>query len=99
VLKLPSCFDPKRQLSDAVDTGVNGIMLLLGSDADPFTGGIRTEASRKAVLRGALALYGADQRASALDLVALLHSKEVFEAALQEIVNDHFDISGWTLEE
>jgi hypothetical protein len=44
-----------------------------------------------------LALYGADQRDSALKLVALLKSKEVFEKALEEIVNAHFGISHWTL--
>ncbi|PWU02069.1 MAG: hypothetical protein C5B53_02125 [Candidatus Melainabacteria bacterium] len=99
VLKVPSPFNPKRKLSDAVDTGIDGIRRSLGSKSSRFTGCIKSEESRKAVLRGALALYGADQKASALELCALLKSEEIFETTLEEIINDHFDISGWICEE
>ncbi len=98
VLKVPSGFHPERQLSDTFDLAVNGIAFFLGIKKDRFTGVIRAKASRQAVLRGALALYGADQKSSALNLLALLHSHEIFETALEEIVNDHFKITGWTLE-
>jgi hypothetical protein len=98
VLKVRSDFHPERQLSDTFDGGVNGILLTLGIKKDRFKGVIRAKASRQAVLRGALALYGADQKSSALNLLALLQTYEVFETALEEIVNDHFGITGWTIE-
>jgi hypothetical protein len=97
VLKLPSKFDAARLLGDAVDTGVDGIIRAIGKKRDRFGGAIKAEASRQAALLGALALYGADQKDSALKLIALLNSKEIFEKALVEIVNAHFGISGWTL--
>ncbi len=97
VLKIPSRYDPSRQLSEVVDAAISGI-LLHRTKKDRFTGGIKAKASRKAVLLGALALYGADQSKAAFDLIALLHSEEVFQTALREVVNDHFDISGWTFE-
>jgi hypothetical protein len=97
VLKRPSAYKPDRPLSDAVDIGIGGIMSTLGNKRDRFSGVIRAEASRQAVVRGALALYGADQRESTLSLLALLKSQDVFEQALEEVVNTHFGISDWTL--
>lgn len=97
VLKTPCRFDPSRQLSEVVDLGVNGL-LLLGTKKGQFSGVIKTKTSRKSVLLGALALFGADRRKSALDLLALLQSEEIFRTALEEVVNDHFDMSGWTVE-
>jgi hypothetical protein len=98
VLKMPSRYDPDRELSDAVDLGINGIVKALGSKADRFGGAIRLEASRKSVLRGALSLYGSGQVKAARELISLLKSKSIFETALSEVVNEHFKISGWTLE-
>lgn len=72
-------------------------MRALGNNESRFAGGIWRPASRQAVLRGALTLYGADRKAEARELISLLKSQEVFEKALAEIVNDHFGISGWTL--
>jgi hypothetical protein len=98
VLKRPSIFDPKRLLSHAVDVGVDGIMRTLGRK-DRFGGGIKAEPSRKSVLRGALAMYGGGQKKAARELIALLKSQSVFEAALADLVNEHFEITGWTLPE
>jgi hypothetical protein len=44
-----------------------------------------------------LALYGADQKDSALELIALLNSERVFEDALEEILNTHFRTTDWTI--
>ncbi|HLG95302.1 MAG TPA: hypothetical protein VKX49_03205 [Bryobacteraceae bacterium] len=99
LLKRPSRYDPDRELSDAVDTGITGIMRTLAAKDDRFGGAIRLESSRKAALRGALSLYGSGQIAAARELVSLLKSKNIFKMGLTEIVNEHFDISGWTIEE
>jgi hypothetical protein len=50
-------------------------------------------------VRGALALYGFGKTASARQLIKLLNSREVFENALVEIVNGHFEMKNWTLPE
>jgi hypothetical protein len=96
VLKAP-LGSHDRVLSDAVDAGADGIIRALGNGADRFGGAIKAEASRQAVLRGALALYGADQKDSARELIALLNSEKVFEQALEEVVNAHFRTTGWTI--
>jgi hypothetical protein len=64
-----------------------------------FGGAVKSGASRKAVVRGSLALYGYGKTTAARDLIALLKSPDVFETALTEIVNEHFRIKGWTLPE
>ena len=46
-----------------------------------------------------LPLYGFGKTASARELIKLLNSREVFEDALVEIVNQHFEIKNWTLPE
>jgi hypothetical protein len=47
------------------------------------------------VVKGALALFGTRQVKAARALIAILKSKDVFETALTELVNEHFGISGW----
>ena len=97
VLKKPSRSDLDRPLSYAVDRGLGGIWLALGKKKDRFGGPVRAESSRKAVLRGALALYGYGKTAAAKELVALLNSQSSFEKALIEVVNKHFDVKNWTI--
>ncbi len=96
VLGRSSPSDAARALSHAVDVGANGILRALGSKCE-FRGPIRTATSRAAVLRGALALYGGDQKSKARELVALLRSRDVFEQALTELINEHFGIADWVL--
>jgi len=98
VLKRRSRFDSKRELSDAVDTGIRGIVRAFSSGKAQFGGVVQSAASRKAVLRGAMSLYGSGQTKAARELIALLKSKGVFETALTAIVNEHFGIKGWTIE-
>ena len=76
---------------------INEIWRALGSKPEWFTGGIKKPASRQAVLRGALALYGSDQQEAARDLIALLASQETFGEALRDIVAMHFDRSDYKL--
>jgi hypothetical protein len=98
LLGKPSIFDKTRKLSDTVDIGISGIRSALGATKDMFGGAIRAESSRQSVVRGALALYGADQRPRARELISVLKSQETFEEALCEIVNAHFRVTGWTVE-
>ena len=97
VLKRPSPVDAARALGRAVDIGVGGIWRALGRKQEYFGGTIKSEDSRRAVLRGALALYGLGKTAAARELIALLNSRDTFEKALGETVNEHFGLKGWTL--
>ena len=97
VLKQRPKSDKTRMLSDTLDVGVEGIRQALGMKKERFGGPIKLDTSRKAVLRGALALYGSGQLAAARKLVALLKSADIFETALVEIVNEHFKTKSWTL--
>jgi hypothetical protein len=86
-----------RRLSDAVDTGMDGILSALGGKKERFGGVVKSESSRQAVARGALALYGNGKVTAARELIKLLKSRRVFEEALTEIVNEHFGITRWAL--
>jgi hypothetical protein len=97
-LKAANVFRPKQPLSDAVDTGVDGILRVLGK-ADNFGGALVRPSSAKAALVGALALYSSDQRKAALELVGMLKSSSVFEKALVNIIERHFGVNGWSLPE
>lgn len=97
VLKLPSRPSPDGKLSKTVDVGVEGILSALGGKKERFGGGVKSKSSRRAVLRGALALHGSGNSSAARELIKLLKSQEVFEKALTEVVNDHFGIKGWTV--
>ena len=89
----------ESRLRETVDAGVTGIVDALGSKDERFTGGIKSPDSRRAVVKGALALFGTRQVKAARALIAILKSKDVFETALTELVNEHFGISGWALGE
>jgi hypothetical protein len=99
VLTQPSTLDPDRMLSNTVDVGVDGILRALGRKKDRFGGAVRSKSSRKAVLRGALALYGYGKNGAARELISLLNSRDTFDKALTEVVNEHFEVKGWTLPE
>lgn len=87
-----------KLLSYDFDNGVSGIWFaLVESKKARFGGGIRKLEESKAIVMGALALYGADQPDEARNLVALLKDEAIFQAALESIVDDHFGISGWKL--
>jgi hypothetical protein len=83
-------------LTDAVDVGIDGIHDVLRDDPSLFVGGIRRLRNSRAVVLGALALYGADREEEARRSISLLASADVFDDALVAIVNDHFGVSGWT---
>lgn len=87
----------RRGLISAVDIGADGVKTALGRGENSFGGVIQNPESRRAVMRGALALYGSDQKKEACNLIRLLKSREVFESALREVVEEHFDVAGWTL--
>jgi hypothetical protein len=58
---------------------------------------IRRPRNSQALVLGALALCGADRVAEARRSVSLRASVDVFDDALEAIVNDHFGISDWAL--
>ena len=79
------------------EQGLNGIFRALAGTRSRFAGGIKKRKSRKSILCGALALYGAGQDRRAKKLVSLLYSKDVFEKALVEIVQEKWDITDYVL--
>ncbi len=79
------------------EAGITGIWRALGKKASNFGGGIKNPTSRQAVLRGALALYGSDQKKSAKSLAALLVSQDIFDKALCEVMATHFHFSNYQL--
>jgi len=87
-----------RTLTGAADRGVEGIMRALGRKKDGFGGAIKSPTSGRAVMRGAMALYGNGQRKATRKLISLLNSSEVFERALTDLVNAHFGLAGWKME-
>lgn len=89
--------DGTRCPTSEVQQGASGIWWALGSRKKDFCGGIKRAAPRQSVLRGALALYSTERDQAARDLISLLHSQEVFEKALTEIIEEHFDIEGYQL--
>lgn len=89
--------DGSIRLTPAAQDGVRGIWRALGNKKERFSGGIKKAASRRSILRGALALHGTGQYQAAKELVSLLQSRDIFEQALVEIIEEHFDITGYTL--
>jgi hypothetical protein len=98
VLKTQRSHGGDRSLKDTVNKGVDGIVRALGGERDRFGGAIKSATSGRAVMRGALALYGSGQRKAARALVVLLNSSEVFERAITDIVNRHFGLTRWEIE-
>ena len=87
------------RLNVEAENGVAGIWRALGSREKNFFGVIRKAKSRRAVLLGALALYGAEQDQAAKELVALLYSRDVFEEALVEIIRKKLCVPDYKLED
>ena len=90
--------DGTVRLSFEAKSGVEGIWRALGNKEEEFGGAIKRAQSRRAVLLGALKLYGAEQDQAARELVALLSSQEVFEKALVDIVRKKSGIAEYELE-
>lgn len=89
--------DGTTTLSFHTEQGVNGVWRALANRKRYFRGGIKKCRSRKAILRGALALYGAERDGEAKKLIALLHSQGVFEKALRKIIEEKYGLTGYTL--
>lgn len=86
-----------RPLSYEFSHAISGIWLAFVVNKNArFEGEITELKSSKAIVRGALALYGADRGVEARKLTRLLKSEAVFQTALEALVNDHFNIANWT---
>ena len=89
--------DGTMRLTSEAESGIYGIWRALGSNRDNFVGGVKNVESRHAVLLGALKLYGAEQDQAARELVSLLHSQEIFEKALVQIVRKKSGVADYAL--
>lgn len=75
--------------SDMID-GRGNIEAAMGK-ADAWQGGsVKKDGERRAVLRGAMALYAAGRIDDARALVAVLRSREIFVTALDDVIDEHF---------
>jgi hypothetical protein len=83
-----------EQVFTALDMGYQGIEEFLPTQVR-FGGPISADGDCQDVVRGALALYGADQLDPARKLLALISSKDNFTTALKTIVRTHFDDQNW----
>jgi RNA-binding protein YlmH len=72
-------------------------MRAIGMERERFGDAIRPSSSAQAVLRGALALYGAGKVTAARELTRLLSPPSIFEKGLTEIVNKNFGTTRWTI--
>src|SRR5205085_7220072 len=86
LLKRESIFGSGRPLSYGVDHGIDGIRRALTGTRVKFGGAIKREDTRKAVTRGALALYGSGQAKAARELISTLRSENTFDDALTDLV-------------
>ena len=84
----------KRQ---PIDFSISGLWRDLAHDSSRFTGSVTDQEGARAILRGALALYGFDQHQASNRLVSLLASQELFDKSLCEIVAEHFGLSSYQL--
>lgn len=90
--------DLSRQFSYDLDSAIGGIWFSLAQNRHALFGGpIQETNGGKEVVIGSLALLGSGQQDEARKLVTLLRDEATFQATLEEIVNSHFGISGWTL--
>lgn len=71
-----------------------GLHQALTSETD-FVGTLRNDEACATVVRGALALYGMDQVDQAKKLLGLISSEDYFNAALSEIIGEHFGDPEW----
>ncbi|XNO40669.1 hypothetical protein ACL2DZ_00490 (plasmid) [Sinorhizobium meliloti] len=86
-----------RPLSSEFTNSISGIWLAFVVHKNTrFEGEITSLKQSKAIVKGALALYSADQGGDARKLTRLLKDEVTFKAAFEAVVNEHFDISGWT---
>lgn len=96
-LKIPP-EGSSRPFSYDLDNAVSGIWFLLVNNKDSrFKGSINKIRDSKAIVMGALSLFGNDRPDEARNLVGLLDNETTFQSALEEIVNDHFGTTGWKL--
>ena len=86
-----------RPLSYEFTNGIGGIWLAFVVHKNArFEGEVTALKEGKAILKGALALYGSGQSRDARKLTRLLRDEASFKAAFEAVVNDHFGISNWT---
>jgi hypothetical protein len=82
------------EISTRLDTAYGGLEQSLSSEVQ-FAGAISTDDQCQHVVRGSLALYGADQIDEARNLLSLMSSKNHFTTALKAIVRSHFGDPAW----
>lgn len=84
-------------LNASVDIAAKGILKIVRKPNLSFGGPIASKASSRAILLGALALFGNDRNSAASELIQLFRSEDVLRAALERQVNEHFGVTGWRM--
>jgi hypothetical protein len=79
-----------------LDMAFNGLRTALSRNVQFGAGPLNYSASCEDAVTGALALYGLDQLDPARRLLTRISSTYLFEAALLEVVREHFAAPGWT---
>jgi len=78
--------------SHDLDHGVSGMWLRLGGFSSTGPG-----QQSKSVIKGALGSLAADRWVEANELTSLLHNVSAIQIGLEGIVDDHFNVSGWSI--
>lgn len=87
------------KLSGEFDAGISGLFFMLGLHKPGcYKGAVTSELPAKAIVKGALSLLSADQVSEAREVIGLLDSYATFAQGLQELVEDHFGLSGWKID-
>jgi len=92
----PSQDEPDNRI-DVLDVAVRGLFTLLGMAT--YGGPIANAATCATAMRAALALYGMDQRETAIATLSLITSDDRAKNALLAVVRDHFKTPNWMPEE
>lgn len=83
-------------LTEMVRYGAEGLYTALARPESRFKADGATDSHAEALLQGALALYDVRTIGRAKELIGLMSSSDVFDAALTALVNAHFETTGWT---
>ncbi|MGO8595594.1 hypothetical protein ACDA55_07700 [Rhizobium ruizarguesonis] len=97
LLRKPNIFRKGDPLSDLVQLGCQDFYTSMTMGKDRPEGSVRKEPDAVALVRGAMALHGANQRDRARDVVRQLADVDVLEKAIETIVVTHFELPRWSL--
>ena len=89
--------DPKKALSNGVETGLSRIVIALQADSGKLDGPLKSNESVDAALRAALLQYASGQASAAIDTASLIGSDDIFRKRLAKMVENHFGVQSSVL--